>query len=205
MTVNAVAVELGEFLQVDGTVATEVVDGKFTMDVAPGEPVNSVDPFSVWLQEAPPGGNGTRIVSKTGALLNAADIDAAESVSVDSVLVTSGIDETYLRSALIVLDDTFVGLERLSGTVMTVGTDNAVVTTFTADDDPCVDTAGDVLVEVGAKTTIVTVTVTATDSTTTMGATLIQGQAVDIYGRCGVTGEFKAEQVVIIDDQRTTF
>ena len=202
MTLTAVAVELGDFLQVDGSVASGVVGDTFTMDVAAGEPVDSADPLPVRLQEAPAGGNGTRIVSKTGTLLTATDIDAGESISVDSVLVTSAIDSAYLRSALIVLDDTFVGLERLSGTVMTVGASSATVATFSAEDNPCADAAGDVLVELDIRTSFLTVTVTATDSTTAMGGELEPGQEVDIYGKCELTGSFDALQVVIIDDQR---
>jgi hypothetical protein len=202
MTLNAVAVELGDFLQVDGSVASGVVGGAFTMDVAPGEPVDSADPLPVWLQDAPPGGNGTRIVSKTGTLLTAAEIDAGESLSVDSVLVTSTIDGTYLRSSLIVLDDAFVALERLSGTVMTAGASSATVATFSAEDNPCAGAAGDVLVEFGIATRFLTVTVTATDSTTAMGGDLTPGKMVDVYGNCGASGSFDARQVVIVDDQR---
>jgi hypothetical protein len=191
MTVNAVAVELGNFLQVDGSAVTGVGSGEFTLNVAPGEPVDSADPLPVWLQDAPLGGNGTRIVSKIGALLAAADIDADESVSVDSVLVTSTIDGIYLRSVFIVLDDALMDLQRLSGTVMSVSTDNATVTPFSAEDNPCADAAGDVMVELGIQTSVLTVTVTNTDSTTAMGEELAAGHTVDIYGECRVTGSFQ--------------
>lgn len=113
MLVNAVAVEHGNFLQVDGDFETAVVDDEFTMNIAPDESVVSVDPFPVLLQEAPVGGNGTRIISKTGELLIADAIDEEEDLTVDAVLINDVVYGAYLRSAIIILDNSGAVVQRL--------------------------------------------------------------------------------------------
>ncbi|MBA1145622.1 DUF4382 domain-containing protein [Ectothiorhodospiraceae bacterium WFHF3C12] len=202
VNVDAVAVELGSFLRVDGDVADPVIDDMFTMDVHPGEPVDASEPLPVQLQPAPAGGNGTRLVSKSGVPLVAGDLDSGESVSVDGILATSP-DLTYLRSALVIVDDTLASLERLSGTVLSFDDTSATVATATAEDNPCADAPGDVLVKLDDETSYLTVTITDTDSTTSAGGELAADQRVDIYGECTVGGTFHASQVVIIDDERT--
>lgn len=202
VTITAVAVELGKFLQVDGKVAEPVAGDSFTMAVAPGEAITSVDPIAVLLQPAPPGGNGTRIVSKTGALLPETAISPDGPVSVDGILVASNTG-VGLRSALVVVDEAAAELQRLSGKVLTVGSMSATVTAAKAEDNPCGNVAGDVLVRFDSETSYLTVIVTNTSSTTVMGGTLEAGQTVEIYGRCTAVDAMDAEQVVIIDDRRT--
>lgn len=201
VTVDAVAVELGSFLQVDGDVADPVMDATFTLDVRPGEPVDSAEPLPVALQAAPAGGNGTRIVSKSGDPLVAGDLDSGEPLSVDGVLATSP-ELTSLRSALVIVDDTLTNLERLSGTVLAFDDTSVTVATATAADNPCAGAPGDVLVTLTDQTTYLTVTVTDTDSTTSAGGELAADQSVDIYGECTVAGTFEASQVVILEDSR---
>jgi hypothetical protein len=202
MTVAAVAIELGDFLQVDGTVVDPVTSGSFTMAVAPGEAITSTVPIGVALQPAPAGGNGTRIVSKSGALLTDAAITRDDEVSVDSIVVASATD-VGLRSALVVVDEGAATLQRLSGKVLVAGSTAATVATTRAEDNPCGNAPGDVVVRVGSATRYLTIIVTNTASTTMMGGTLASGQTVDVYGRCTAPAAMDAEQVIIIDDRRT--
>jgi hypothetical protein len=83
---STVTVELGEFIQVGGTVIDPVTSGEFTMAVAPAEAISSTESLLVLLLEAPVGGNGTRIVSKTGEILTELDILSDVRASVDGVL-----------------------------------------------------------------------------------------------------------------------
>ncbi|SFM50357.1 DUF4382 domain-containing protein [Marinobacter pelagius] len=203
MAVDAIALELGEFLRVDGSVVDPVTDGAFTMASRPGEAVqaDAADPLPVALQATAAGVNGTRIVSKTGAYLGTDAVIPETPVSVDGILETSSVGNT-LRAALVVLDEAMQGLERLSGTVQTVDGSTAIVTTAIADDNPCGDSAGDLQIVTDAETRFLTVTVTDSGSTSRDGGTLEADQTVDVYGVCATDGTFDAEQVVIIEDTR---
>jgi hypothetical protein len=201
-TVAAVAIEVGEFLQVDGTIVDSVAGGSFTMDVAPGEAITNATPLGVALQPAPAGGNGTRIVSKTGTLLPETVITRDDEVSVDGIIVAS-TTAVGLRSALVVVDEAAASMQRLSGTVLSVGGTSATVRTARAEDNPCGDVPGDVVVRLTSSTSYLTVIVTNTSSTTVMGGTLAAGQTVDMYGRCTAATGTDPDQVVIIDDRRT--
>ena len=202
VAVSAVAVELGEFARVDGAVADPVAAGTFTIDVAPGGAITSDAPLPVELQDAPVGGNGTRIVSKTGAALSEADLLVGREVSVDGIIVSAS-GATSIRSALVVVDVGPVSVQRLSGTVLAATTTGATVSTSSAADNPCANAAGNVDVAIDGTTRFLTVIVTDDSSTTVMGGSLGAGQAVDVYGQCRTTGVFDARQVVIIDDRRT--
>lgn len=202
VTVAAVAIELGEFAQLDGAVADPEAGDTFTMDVAPGESYASDVPLPVVLQAAPVGGNGTQIVSKTGVSLSAADLLVGRGLSVDGVLVNAA-GTTALRSALVVADTAPLATQRLSGTVLTASAFGATITAATAADNPCGGVAGTVGVSTNTSTRFLTVIVTDDASTTVMGGTFAAGQRVDVYGQCRNIDQFDAGQVVIIDGRRS--
>ena len=203
MLVDAIAVEHGSFIQVDGDVDTIVVVDEFTMNISPGEPVVSDVSFPVRLQDAPAGGNGTRIISKTGELLAADEIDEEENITVDAVLIYDAIDDAYLRSSIIVLDNSGTSVQRLTGTVTNAVTGNVIVTAPTGEDNPCSNTAGDVTVAVDVETSFLTLIITDTSSDTEMGGELNENQRVDVYGSCELSGIFHADQIIITDDLRS--
>lgn len=201
MGIDAVAIKFGQFLRLNGAVVDPVSDSAFAMASRPGEAIVA-DSLPVRLQPAPAGGNGTRIVSKTGGFLPESSITAATPVSVDGVLETSPANS--LRAALVVLDETQLGLERLSGTVKMVDGDIATVTTRTVENNPCGAFTGDLQVVIDSETRFLTVTVTDSGATSQGGGTLAADQDVDIYGNCGASGDFDADQIVIIEDTRAT-
>lgn len=198
--IDALAVELGDFLTLDGSVETAVVDDRFTMLLRPGEAIDSADPLPVELQAAPVEGNGTRIVSKSGELLTQAAISEDSAISVDGIFVSSA--DVHIRSALVVIDE-LPALSRASGTVLTVSDQSAVVSTATAEDNPCAGAPGDLAVSFDNDTRFVTVTVTDAGSTSSMGGSLAADQTVDLYGTCAVDATFEADQIVIIEDTRS--
>lgn len=202
VSVTAVAIELGEFARVAGAVADPVAVGAFTIDVAPGEAVTSDALLPIELQEAPAGGNGTRIVSRNGAALTEADLLVGRDVSIDGVIVSSA-GATHVRSALVVVDTGPVTVQRLSGTVLAAAATGATVSTSSAADNPCAKAPGNVDVAIDGATRFLTVIVTDDSSTTVMGGMLAAGQMLDVYGQCRTAVTFGARQVVIIDDRRT--
>ena len=200
MSLNALAMELGNFLTLNGSVETAVATDRFSIQLRPGEAIERADPLPVKLQASPTGGNGTRIVSKSGELLTPSAIGAGSSVSVDGILVSSA--EDYIRSALVVVDE-LVALSRASGTVLTVGNQNAVISTTSAENNPCAGTPGDLAIRFDNETRFVTVTVTDSGSSSSMGGSLTSDQSVDMYGTCAVDATFEADQVIIIEDTRS--
>lgn len=198
--VKAVAVELGDFLQLDGEVDAAVAGDRFSMVLRPGEAIDRADPLPVELQAASVGGNGTRIVSTFGEFLPAGSITVGSAVSVDGIFVSSGDD--HIRSALVIVDDILQELARASGTVLTVSGQSATVTIAAAEDNPCANAPGDLAVNFDDDTRVVTVTITDSGSSSSMGGTLEADQTVDLYGTCTIDGSFEAEQIVIIEDSR---
>ena len=75
MELKALVAELGAFLTLNGDVTEDADSSGFYMDVRTGEPILTDSPIGVVLQGAPAGGNGTRIVSKSGLLLDYNSID----------------------------------------------------------------------------------------------------------------------------------
>lgn len=200
MSVNALAMELGKFLKLNGSVETGVTTDRFSMQLRPGEAIARADPLPVELQPAPAGGNGSRIVSKSGELLAPTAMRSGSSVSVDGILISSA--EDYIRSALVVVDE-LMALSRASGTVLTVGDQSAVISTASAENNPCANAPGDLVISFDNDTRFVTVTVADSGSSSNMGGTLAADQAVDVYGTCAVDATFEADQIIIIEDTRS--
>ena len=103
---EALVVELGSFLSLDGKVASGASDIRFNMDVAPGQEISPDDELPVKLQETTPLVNGTRIMNPLGDPLKTSDIIVPRPVLVDGVLAISSTDPDYLNSALVIVDTT---------------------------------------------------------------------------------------------------
>jgi hypothetical protein len=103
---EALVVELGSFLSLDGKVASGASDIRFNMDVAPGQEISPDDELPVKLQETTRLVNGTRIMDPLGDPLKTSDIIVPRPVLVDGVLAISSTDPDYLNSALVIVDTT---------------------------------------------------------------------------------------------------
>lgn len=200
MAVDALAVELGTFLQVEGNVATDASIAGFDMTVASGGPVITSDTLAVIFQQGDPGVNGTRIVSKSGELLQPTQVVAPLPVQVDGTLELVTGSDPMLRAALVILDKAVAGTEQVTGTVLSVGSDSLTL----APDDPavCDDVAtSELFVTLTPDLRILTVTITQDASLVEPGGELMAGQDVGMNGRCE-TGGYVTDNVVIVDDQR---
>lgn len=196
---EALVAELGNFLQVEGTVAVDADVTGFEMTVSAGGPVITDSTLAVMYQ---PGGtniNGTRIVSKSGVLLNPLDVKEPLPVQVDGTLqLMEGIDP-MLKAALVIIDKGALGVEQVTGVILSVGTNTLVLAPDA--DTVCGVATSQLMVDLTSDVKILTVTITDFGSVIAPGGTLEPGQTVGMNGTCEVTG-YQTDNVVIVDDQR---
>jgi len=148
--IDALVVELGGFLDLDGTVARGASDIRFTMDVDSDQGIQSEGELQVALQPAPDGGNGTKILSQSGEPLSSDVIIPPRQVMADGVLILS--DPDYLNASLVIVDisgDT--GNDEASGMIERVGADSLLLA---ADSFPCEPGIGSFNVSFGPSTVV---------------------------------------------------
>lgn len=198
MSLDALTVELGDFMQVNGEVVTDADPTGFDIKVSSGGPVIISDTLGVMLQESYSGINGTRIVSKTGELLQHTDIISPTPVQIDGALEPIAGSDPLLKAALVILDKDTLGTTQVTGTVLTAGAD---AITLTPDANViCGMATTELLVNLITKTELLTVTITSSGSEIIPGGTLKVGQTVGMNGYCRLSG-YETDNVVIIDDQ----
>ncbi len=199
MAVDALAVELGDFLRVEGNVATDADTRGFNMTVASGAPVITTDTLAVMFQPGDAGFNGTRVVSRSGVLLDPLEVVAPLPVQVDGTLELITGTDPVLKAALVILDKGVLDTEQVTGTVLTVGTNSL---TLAPDADiVCGVATSNLFVNLTADVKILTVTLTESVSEIIPGGVIQTGQSVGMNGRCD-TGGYVTDNVVVIDDQR---
>jgi hypothetical protein len=199
MEVEALVVESGEFLQVEGEVSSAADEGGFAMSVTDGDNGMSEGALDVMLQSGDANINGTRIVSKTGDLLDYTDITAPRSVQVDGVLDMAS-SETMLKAALVIVDTATEESDQITGSVVSIGATGFVLSP--EEDSVCGIATTDLSVRYADDVDFLTVVITDTVSEISPGGVLEVGQNVGINGYCSAEG-YIAENIVILDDQRT--
>ena len=199
MKLDALVAELGAFLTLNGDVTENADSSGFYMDVRTGEPILTDSPIDVVLQEAPAGGNGTRIVSKSGLLLDFNSIVVPKMVQVDGTLNLMNT-EPLLYAALVIVDTK--SSEQVTGEILDVNVGSSLTL------DPDTETVcGSAVVEpivIGYSsdtTKFFTVTINDPDaSTITPGGDLEVGQNVGLNISCDPP-VYNAETIIIIDEQ----
>ncbi|MCG8046883.1 MAG: DUF4382 domain-containing protein, partial [Candidatus Thiodiazotropha endolucinida] len=199
MEVDALVIELGDFLQVEGEVATEADSSGFGMNVTEGGSVVTAGPLDVMFHQDEPGINGTRIVSKSGDILDYLEVTVPRTVQVDGVLDLTGA-EAVLKAALVIIDTTTEeNDQQITGTILSIGANGFVLSP--EEDTVCGIATTDLTVTYADGVDFLTVVITDTVSEITPDGTLDVGQDVGINGSCSADG-YIAESVVILDDQR---
>jgi hypothetical protein len=199
MAVDALAVEYGQFLQLEGNVATDADTSGFDMTVTSG-PVDTMSAaLAVELQAGDPGVNGTRIVSKTGNLLLPADAVVPLPVQVDGTIELIEGSDPVLKAALVILDTIGVGTEQVTGTVLSV--DTSSITIAPDNDSVCGVATSELFVTLTPEVDILTVTITEGGNEIVPGGALSVGQTVGMNGSCDASG-YVTDNLVIVDDQR---
>ncbi|MCG7912782.1 MAG: DUF4382 domain-containing protein [Candidatus Thiodiazotropha weberae] len=203
MEVDALVVELGEFLQLEGSVNRESDTSGFAMTVSAGDGIAVGTLLEVVHQIGESGVNGTRVLSKSGDLLTSLDILASRRIQVDGVVDSSATEDT-INAALVIIDTESddEGSEesgQITGSVVSAGSVGFVLAPTT--DTVCGLATTDLQVTLAEDVAIITVVITDTVSEITQGGTIQAGQSVGVDGSCSTEG-YLAEIVAIVDDQR---
>lgn len=198
MEVDALVIELGDFLQVEGEVTADADSAGFGMALTPGSPVVTDGQLDIMFQSGGPAINGTRIVSKTGDLLDYLEIIEPRLVQVDGVLDLTGPDAMF-NASLVIVDTAAVDSEQITGTVLTIGANG--FTLSPESDTVCGIATTELQVTLADDAEFLTIVISDTISEIISGGTLETGQNVGINGTCSTEG-YLADSVAILDDQR---
>ena len=192
---EALVVELGGFLNLDGSVASGASDIRFNMNVDPNAGIQTGGELPVALQAAPPGGNGTKILSASGDALTGAAIVPQRSVTVDGVLILGQTSPDYLNSALVIVDASDgSGNQQASGVIEGLSADTL---SLGANSFPCEAGTGSFLVGVDTQTIVYRSSASEGEFVDTGSLTV--GQNVDISGDCDGT-TLMAKAIIIRQD-----
>ena len=198
MQLDALVAELGGFLQVEGAVSVDSDSSQFSMTVSSGSPIITSDALTVVFQQTVGDINGTRVVSKSGELLDPLDVREPLPVQVDGVLLLSNAE---LNAALVIVDKSALGTEQVTGIISLVE-----VNSLTLDLEQAVSVCGEpptsqLVVGLAANLDILTVTITYGGSIISSGGSLDAGKIVGMNGSCEPDG-YETDNLVIVDDQR---
>jgi len=192
---EALVVELGGFLNLKGSVASGASDIRFNMAVDPSEGIQPGGELPVALQPAPPGGNGTKILSPSGDPLSSADIVPQRRIMADGVLILAQASPDYLNSSLVIVETSSAGgKEEASGVIDGL---NADTLSLGAASFPCEAGAGSFVVSFDTDTVVYLSMESGGQFVDTSG--LAVGQNVDISGECDGT-TLAAKAIIIRHD-----
>ncbi len=196
---EALVAELGNFLQVEGTVAVNADAEGFEINVSSGGPVMTDSALAVIFQPGDDDINGTRIVSKSGQLLDPQDVTEPLPVQVDGTLqLMTGIDP-LLKAALIIIDKDALGAELVTGVIQSVGASTLELTPEA--DTVCGAAISLLTVDLTSDLDIWTITITDDSYSIVPDGTLQEQQTVFMNGTCELTG-YQTDNVAIIEDER---
>ena len=200
MKVDGLAVELGEFLQVEGEVTTDADASSFTMTVSSGGPIITADALGVTLQGSTDAINGTRILSKTGEVLDSTAVVVPTPVEVDGTLELISGSDPLLKAALVVLDiEASENSEQVTGIVLSIEDDTLFIDP--ENDTVCGVTTDNLAVALAEDLEILTVTITDDLSEIETGGTLAVDQTVGMNGECDGSA-YSTDNLVIVEDLR---
>jgi len=197
---EALVAESGEFEQIEGQVEAlnNPVDTGFSM--APSSGTNTIEVLyqpPLYPQQAAI--NGTRIVSKSGELLEPGDIEIFVPVQVDG---TAGNTASQLKAALVIVDQSALDTEQVSGVIQSLDTNILELKLAEGADPVCGVPTDPLMVGLINPLKILTVIITNDGSEILPGGILRVDQTVGMNGGCEFTGNYATDNVVIVDDQR---
>lgn len=115
MGLDAVVIEWGKFLRLDGTVTTlpDSTTGEFDLELSTGQGFPTGTVLTVALQ------SGTKVYSKTGVELTEGDIEVGLKARIDGVLALSTGSPDILKAALAILyRHPLLALDKIEGMIM---------------------------------------------------------------------------------------
>ena len=195
---EALIAESGDFKQIKGQVEAlnTPVDTGFFM--APSSGTDSLEVmYESPLYPTQADINGTRIVSKSGKLLEPADIEIFVPVQIDS---TPGDTPSQLKAALVIVDQSALDNEQVTGVILSL---NTSILELKPDAVPvCGASTDPIMVDLINPLKILTVIITNNGSEILPGGILRVDQTVGMNGSCVFGGNYTTDNVVIVDDQR---
>ena len=204
MQLDALVAELGEFLQLEGEVTVDATASEFTMAVSPGGSITFEQPLKVMLQA---GGidstgsnfNGTRVISKSGELLNpVGNVIVPSPLQVDGILQLVSGSDAVLQAALVIVEKIAPGAEQVTGKIISF---NGSTLNLDPDaDSVCGNRTNDLLVTLADELKFLTVTIEDSKAVITPGGTLADGQTIGMNGTCEIGGTYRTDNVVVVDD-----
>ncbi len=194
--IEALIAESGKFDQFKGKVEmlNDPVDTGFSM-----APSSGTDSLNVMYE--PPlypiraDVNGTRIVSKSGELLEPEDIEIFLPVQVDGT--PDANDPLLINAALVIVDKSALDTEQVTGVIQSLGIDTLELA---PDEYPC-GVTDPFRVDLINPLDILTVIITNSGSEILPGGILRVDQTVGMNGICEINGIYQTDNVVIVDDR----
>ena len=200
LEMDALVVELGEFMQIPGTVSVDADSAGFTLLMNSGSPlITSDNSLGVMFYADAAGINGTRIITRAGDLITPLDVKQPLPVQVDGTLLAISASDPVLNAALVILDQAAQGTEQVTGVITAIGSLSFAITPDAA--TVCGVATTQLQVSHTDTLEILTVTITDTGSEIVAGGSLQVGQTVGMNGVCG-SSDYEIDSVVIVDDQR---
>lgn len=196
--VDALVVEEGDFLQLEGIANQDADMNGVRIAVADGASVVS-DDLAVTFQAGEAGVNGTRFVSKSGTLLNETAVQDGIALQLDGVLEVISESDSSLKTALVIVDLQSLVNDLLEGEVSEVNEDSVVVSL--GNEIVCGVMLSQYSIDLNAEFDLLTVTITEDASEISAGGTFEVGQSVGLNGSCDGS-DYVLDSAVIVDDQR---
>jgi hypothetical protein len=198
IAVDALVLEYGEFALVEGKANFAADSVGVEISVSPGSAVIS-DDLSVVFQEGEVGVNGTRFVSKAGALLNYEAILESSPLQIDGVFELINDTDAILKAALVIVDFQSITQDTVTGDIDSLDAESVLITL--EQDSVCGVSKTQLEVDLTADFDLMTVLITPEKSEIIPGGEFEIGLSVGINGSCQDT-VFVIDSVVIVDDQR---
>jgi len=196
--IEALIAESGKFDQFKGKVEmlNDPADTGFSM--APSSGTDSLNViYEPPLYSIQADVNGTRIVSKSGELLEPEDIEIFLPVQVDGT--PDAMDPLLINAVLVIVDKSALDTEQVTGVIQSLGIDTLELA---PDEYPCGAVTDPFMVDLINPLDILTVIITNSGSEILPGGILRVDQTVGMNGSCEFTGNYQTDNVVIVDDQR---
>ncbi|MCU7926215.1 MAG: DUF4382 domain-containing protein [Candidatus Thiodiazotropha sp. (ex Dulcina madagascariensis)] len=189
MALDGLAVEMGDFSQIEGAVASDADTQGFTMTT------EAAELLAVELQD-PVGYNGTRIITKHGELLDYTAITVPRLLQVDGVRQPA---TDSLKAAVVIVDTANAGQAAAEGSVASVETGGFILIPE-AGSTPC-GLVGDLFVTLADSANVTTVIIMDDTVDITPDGVVETGRTVGVKGVCEAGG-LTANHLVIVDDRR---
>lgn len=198
LMIDALVLEAGTFERASGKALADADNSGVFIKTDSVSPISS-NSLLLSFQESSESVNGTRFVSKEGVLLDSTGILDGLSLQADGVLELVSETESYLNTALVIVDLQTSSQDSISGVISTI---NGNEVSLSVDNEEVCDVSlSQYTFDASESFDLLTVSISGTSSTVSAGGSFETGQQVGISGTCS-NFILSPTSIVIIDDQR---